>query len=73
MLVEPINDKAFKHYKFYTKQNNMILAFSSYENTNICKTKSEKLVLLDLGITTYKNKKKRCIQKKTIHKKKEIY
>ncbi|MBQ8424491.1 MAG: single-stranded-DNA-specific exonuclease RecJ [Clostridia bacterium] len=57
MLVEPINDKAFKHYKFYTKQNNMILAFSSYENTNICKTKSEKLVLLDLGITTYKNKK----------------
>jgi len=57
MTVEPINDKAFKHYKFYTKQNNIILAFSSYENVNICKTNSEKLVFLDLGITTYKNKK----------------
>ena len=58
MNVEPINsDKAFKHYKLYTNKNNMILAFASYENAKICKSNSEKLIFLDLGITTYKNKK----------------
>ena len=57
MGVEPINDKAFKHYKLYTDKNNVILAFSSYEYTKICKTNSEKLILLDLDISTYKNKK----------------
>lgn len=57
MGVEPISDKAFKHYKLYTQKNNVILAFSSYEYTKICKTNSEKLILLDLDITTYKNKK----------------
>lgn len=58
MNVEPINsDKAFKHYKLYTNKNNMILAFASYENAKIYKSNSEKLIFLDLGITTYKNKK----------------
>lgn len=58
MNVEPINsDRAFKHYKLYTNKNNMILAFASYDNSKICKSNSEKLIFLDLGITTYKNKK----------------
>lgn len=58
MNVEPINsDKAFKHYKLYTNKNNMILAFASYEHSKICRSNSDKLIFLDLGITTYKNKK----------------
>ena len=57
MGVESISDRAFKHYKLYTQKNNVILAFSSYEYTKICRTNSEKLILLDLDITKYKNKK----------------
>lgn len=59
MGVEPINEKAFKHYKLYTQKNNVILAFSSYDYTKICRTNSEKLILLDLSITKYRNK--RCL------------
>lgn len=54
MIVEPISEKAFKHYKCYTKKNNPILGFSFYKNAEICKTASEKLFLVDLSVNKFR-------------------
>ena len=56
MLVEPISEKAFKHYRCFTKQNHPIVGFNYYDNAEICKTKSEKLFLLDLSLNSFKAK-----------------
>ena len=54
MIVEPISEKAFKHYKCYTKKNNSIVGFNFYKNAEICKTASEKLFLVDLSVNKFR-------------------
>lgn len=56
MNVEPISEKAFKHYRCFTAENKAITGFNFYKNVEICKTESEKQILVDVGINTFKGK-----------------
>lgn len=56
MIVEPISEKAFKHYRCFTKNNHPIVGFNYYKYSGICKSSSEKLFLLDMGLNSYKGK-----------------
>ncbi len=56
MIVEPISEKAFKHYRCFTKNNHPIVGFGYYKNVGICKSPSDKLFLLDMGLNLYKGK-----------------
>ena len=56
MFVEPISEKAFKHYRCFTEKNHSIVGFNFYNNVPILKTETEKLFLLDLGLSTFKGK-----------------
>ena len=66
LFVEPVTEKAFKHYKFITPKNNMILSFNGYDTASICKTDSEKLIFLDLNFGYFRNKKSLSIISKGI-------
>lgn len=57
LLVEPINEKAFKHFKYFTRKNKIILAFNGYNTLSTCKSNSEKLIFLDVGFSYFKNRK----------------
>ena len=56
MIVEPISEKAFNHYRCFTKNNHAIVGFNFYKNTTVCKSESEKLFLLDLSLNRFKGK-----------------
>lgn len=56
MFVEPISEKAFKHYRCFTANNHPIIGFNFYKYVPLCKSKSKKLFLLDLGLNTFKGK-----------------
>ena len=56
MIVEPISEKAFKHYRCFTKRNHQIVGFGFYPNVEVVKSESEKLFLLDLNLNTFKGK-----------------
>lgn len=56
MNVEPISEKAFKHYRCFTDENRVITGFNFYKNVEILKTESEKQFLVDVGINTFKGK-----------------
>lgn len=52
----PISDKAFKHYKCFTKKNNALVGFSFYKQSDVCSSKSEKQFTLELGTNNFKGK-----------------
>ena len=56
MLVEPISEKVFKHYRLFTSKNNTIVAFNFYNHVQTIKSESEKMLFVDLNIDKYKNK-----------------
>ena len=56
MNVEPISEKAFKHYRCFTAQNKVITGFNFFKNTDICKTDAEKQFLVDVTMNHFKGK-----------------
>lgn len=56
MIVEPVSEKAFKHFRCFTKNNHPIVGFNYHKFVNVCKSKTEKLFLLDLSLNTFKGK-----------------
>lgn len=56
MNIEPISEKAFKHYRCFTAENRVITGFNFYKNVEILKTESEKQFLVDVGINKFKGK-----------------
>ena len=66
MIVEPINEKSFKHYKFFTAKNNPLIAFNFYKEGLICKTKAEKKLFVDLGINYFRGKEQRVCYVKSV-------
>lgn len=56
MTVQPVSEKAFRHYKLYTKKNNFILAFNGYSELEAYKNEAEKLMFVDLGTSEYKGR-----------------
>ena len=55
--VEPMSEKVFKHYKCFTKNNNPIVCFNFYKHSEVAKSDSEKMFIVELGENTYKGKK----------------
>lgn len=56
IIVEPINEKAFKHYKCFTKNNTPIVCFNFYKHYEVAKSKSEKILFVDFAENYYKGK-----------------
>lgn len=56
MVVHPISEKSFKHFKAFTKKNNPIISFYGYNYVDVLKNDSEKYITIDLLINSYKGK-----------------
>lgn len=66
MIVQPINEKAFKHYKCFTRKNNALVAFNSYKESLICKSDFEKKLFIDLNTTYFRGKEQRVCYLKSL-------
>ena len=66
MQVCPISEKAFKHYKLYTQNNNEITYFYGYYAAELLKSKSEKELMLELETNEFNGKLKPNILLKNI-------
>lgn len=67
MGIEPISEKAFKHYRCFTANNNAIIGFNFYKNCSLIKSESEKLIGVDMSTNTYKGKTSISIQAKSVN------
>lgn len=56
MFVEPVSDKAFKHYRAVTSGGNKIIAFGSYSSVQVLKSETNKKLIVDLNLNSYNNK-----------------
>ena len=66
LRIEPINEKAFKHYKLTTPKNNQILCFNGYNMVDICRSNCEKLIFLDINFSYYKGRQNYSVVSKSI-------
>ena len=66
MIVQPINEKSFKHYKCFTSKNNSLIAFNFYKESLICKAGTEKKIFVDLNTNYYKGKEQRVCYIKSV-------
>lgn len=56
MNVTQVSEKAFKHYKCFTKKNNSITAFNAYQILDTLRSKSKKLLTVEFSKNFYQNK-----------------
>ena len=68
MIVQPINEKSFKHYKCFTEKNNSLIAFNFYKESLICKNSEEKKIFVDLGTNYFRGKEQRVCYVKSVEK-----
>lgn len=66
MIIQPINEKVFKHYKCFTRKNNALVAFNSYKESLICKSEFEKKIFVDLNTTYFRGKEQRVCYLKSV-------
>ena len=66
MIVEPMGDKTFKHYKCFTKNNNTLIAFNFYNQSLVCKSPFNKKLFVDLGTNIYRGKEQRVCYVKAL-------
>ncbi len=66
MIVQPMGEKSFKHYKCFTKKNNSLVAFNFYRNALICASDFDKRLFIDFGINYYKGKQHRVCYLKSL-------
>ena len=66
VLVEPMSDKVFKHYRCFTKNNTPLVSFNFYKYAELAKTNSEKLFVVDITENTFKGKTKLSILEKSV-------
>lgn len=66
MIVQPINEKTFKHYKCFTKKNNALVAFNFYKESLICASNFEKEIFVDLNTNYFKGKEQRVCYAKSL-------
>lgn len=59
MITQPINEKSFKHYKLFTKNNSAIVGFNYYKESLVCASNFEKKLFVDLVTNYYKGKEQR--------------
>lgn len=58
MNILPISEKAFKHYRIFTKKNNALIGFNFYKDSFVCSAPSEKQLYVDLSVGEFKGKDK---------------
>lgn len=73
MTIQPINEKSFKHYKLYTKDNNTLVAFNYYKESLICSSNFEKKIFVDFVTNYYKGKPQRACYAKSLKVTKPIF
>ena len=66
MIVQPINEKSFKHYKCFTSKNKQMVAFNFYKESLICKSSCEKKIFVDLGVNYFRGKEQNVCYIKSI-------
>lgn len=66
MIVQPINEKAFKHYRLWTKKNNSLVAFNFYKESLICKAPFEKKIFVELATNYFRGKEQRVCYAKSL-------
>jgi len=66
MIVQPINEKSFKHYKCFTSKNNSLIAFNFYKESLLCRNGSEKKIFVDLNTNYFKGKEQRVCYIKSV-------
>lgn len=59
MIVQPITEKAFKHYRCFTRKNNALIAFNFYKESLACAEDFTKKLYIDFGVNFYKGKMQR--------------
>lgn len=58
VIVEPMSEKVFKHYRCFTKNNTPLVSFGFYKYAELAKTNSEKLFIVDFAENVFKGKSK---------------
>ncbi len=66
MIVQPINEKSFKHYKCFTAKNNSLIAFNSYKESSLLRNNSEKKIFVDLNTNYFRGKEQRVCYVKSL-------
>ncbi len=66
MIVQPINEKSFKHYKCFTAKNNALVAFNFYKESLICRCDCEKKLFVDLSTNYFRGKEQRVCYIKSV-------
>lgn len=66
MIVQPINEKTFKHYKCFTSKNNSMVAFNFYKESLICASNFEKKLFVDLNKNYFRGKEQRVCYLKSL-------
>lgn len=66
VLVEPISEKVFKHYKCFTKNNTPIVSFGFYKYVELAKTNSEKLFIVEMTENSFRGKSKLSILERSL-------
>ena len=54
--IQPISEKAFKHYKCFTKKNHSFVGFGFYDYIPLLKSNSEKLITMDISVNNFNGK-----------------
>lgn len=54
--VQPISERAFKHYKCFTQKNHSFVCFGFYDYLPVLSSPSEKLIKIDLSQTVFNGK-----------------
>ena len=66
VIVEPMSEKVFKHYKCFTSKNTPLVSFNFYKHSEVARSKSEKLFIVELGENSYKGKTKLSIIERSL-------
>ncbi len=67
VIVEPISEKCFEHYRCFTSKNIPIVCFNFYKHVQVCKSNSEKLFIVELGENSYKGKKNLSVHERNVY------
>ena len=66
VLVEPMSEKVFKHYKCFTKNNTPIVSFGFYKYAELAKTNSEKLFIIEMTENIFRGKSRLSIMERSL-------
>ncbi|MBR7172211.1 MAG: single-stranded-DNA-specific exonuclease RecJ [Clostridia bacterium] len=66
VIVEPMSEKVFKHYRCFTSKNIPLVSFNFYKHAAVAKSKSDKMFIVELGENSYKGKTKLSVLERSL-------